>query len=130
MHEEGVVNELPAHSIEITDGWKAVPVLQTSSYDVYQFEGRPDRAIPRHRHPNHLEVLYVVSGEINLRLDREDKVLEEGDVRRIERDREHEIICCTDQTTLLSIFQPPISSELSPNVHPPEDYDEIFDEHK
>lgn len=124
MYKNGVVDQMPAYPIEITDGWTSTPVSHHKEYDVYQFEGQADTAIPRHCHPDHMEVIYVVSGEVNLRLGREDACLSQGAVQTIYPGKEHEIICVSQDTILLSIFQPPISVSGEGDI----DHTEIFNQ--
>lgn len=131
MHKDGIVDELPAHTVEITDGWTSTAVIRQDEYDVYRFEGTADKAIPRHQHPDHLEIAYIVHGEVNFRIGREDKCLSKGGVQRISPGTEHEIICVSKETVVLSIFQPPISIKTKGSAEEsPIDHIEIFNQLK
>lgn len=125
-HKVGVVDELPAHSVQITPGWRCYPILTAEKYDVYKFEGTAETAIPRHKHPDHLELIYVVKGSVNLRINRRDEMMERGDIQRIAPGVEHEIICASRDTTLLSLFRPPISLGDSDDTEEDVDYAAIF----
>lgn len=126
-HKEGVVDYLPAHSAQITPGWKCYPVVSSNKFDIYKFEGTAETAIPRHKHPDHLELIYVVDGSVDLQINHRDKIMETGDIQRIAPDVEHEIICASRKTTLLSLFRPPINISTGVDTETDVDYAHVFE---
>lgn len=88
--------------------WMARPDLVASRHVLF---GRtrldPDGAQPFHQHPEHEEVLYVVSGRAELWVERNRRTLEAGQLAVIPTGRVHAVVnVAAEELELLEVFAP------------------------
>lgn len=67
---------------------------------------RPNAVVPSHLHP-HEQMALVLSGEVEVTISNESKLLKEGDVFLVPSGVEHSMKNLNNQSRVLDIFSPP-----------------------
>lgn len=95
-----------ANTVEPQEGWIRKNVCNDHAISIEHFEKPPKHSSPFHSHSNS-QILYVLSGQLQIDTETDSVLLNEKDTVFIEGDEIHKIINPTDETSIgLDIFVP------------------------
>jgi mannose-6-phosphate isomerase-like protein (cupin superfamily) len=96
------VRNIDAILSSLTEHWSPRTVAVVNDYDVRVV--KVQGAFTRHRHPDTDEFFLVLSGQLTIRMDEGDIVLEQGDCVVVPRGSLHQP--CADVETTVLLFEP------------------------
>lgn len=101
-----VIRYNEADTVEPQEGWLRKSVCNDKAISIEHFKKPPKHSSPFHSHSNS-QILYVLSGKLQIDTESESIILDQNDTVFIESNEIHKIINPTDEMSIgLDIFVP------------------------